>query len=176
MPVLGNPKHELFAQALARGKSQSDAYAEAGYKPSEPNASRLTRNDKVQARVVELTGRGAEKAAIDIGRVLTELGRLGFSDLRRVFDEDGRLRPVKDWDDDTAAAVASVEVVTKTLPGQDDAEVEYVHKIKFWDKNSALEKIAKHLGMFIERHQLSGPADGEGKPTAIEFRLVRPGG
>jgi phage terminase small subunit len=50
-------------------------------------------------------------------------------------------------------------VVTK--PGGEDENgnrvVEHVHKLKVWDKNSALEKIAKHLGMFIDRHEHSGP-------------------
>ncbi|TIS12579.1 MAG: terminase small subunit, partial [Mesorhizobium sp.] len=36
--------------------------------------------------------------------------------------------------------------------------VEYVTKIKVWDKNSALEKIAKHLGLFVDRieHGVTG--------------------
>ena len=72
---LKNARHERFAQELAKGKSQADAYAAAGFKPSEPNASRLTRNDKVAARVAELKGKAAEKAVItaaDIARQLDE--------------------------------------------------------------------------------------------------------
>lgn len=172
MPVLSNTKHELFAQALAKGKSQADAYAAAGYKPSEPHASRLASSGKVQARVAELAGKGAERAIVDIGRTLAEMARIGFSDLRKAFDGNRLLHP-SEWPDDVAAAISSVEVVVRPIG---DGDVEHIHKIKFWDKNSALEKIAKHLGMFIERHELSGPADGDGKPTAIEFRLVRPGG
>lgn len=167
MPVLPNAKHERFAQELAKGKSATEAYALAGYKPSQPNASRLISNDMVQARVAELTGKAAERAEIDVARVLKELVRLGTSDIRNAFTEEGQLKSPQDWSDDFAASVASIEVVTKVLPGQADeeqdpqghggslkrnrnAKVEYVHKIKVWDKNSALEKIAKHLGMFVE--------------------------
>jgi hypothetical protein len=32
MAILANPRHEAFAQALARGMSASAAYAEAGHK------------------------------------------------------------------------------------------------------------------------------------------------
>ncbi|WP_234843878.1 hypothetical protein [Sinorhizobium meliloti] len=42
----------------------------------------------------------------------------------------------------SAAAVASVEVVTRNIG---DGEVEHVHKSKVWDINSALETLAKHL-------------------------------
>jgi hypothetical protein len=31
MPILENPRHEIFAQGLARGSSAAAAYVEAGY-------------------------------------------------------------------------------------------------------------------------------------------------
>lgn len=170
MPALASAKYEAFAQALAKGLAASDAYVSAGYKESRSAASRLSANVNIQARVAELVSKGAERAEIDVARVLKELVRLGTSDIRDAFTDAGELKHPKDWTDDFAAAVASVEVVTKTLPGEADdefdaqphggalarkrnAKIEYVHKIKVWDKNSALEKIAKHLGMFIERHE-----------------------
>ena len=44
-----------------------------------------------------------------------------------------------------AAALASVEVDELREEG---AVVGVTQKIKFWDKNSAIEKAMKHLGMF----------------------------
>lgn len=76
MPALENPKHERFAQGLAKGKSQAEAYADAGYKPSEPNASRLTRNDKVQARVAELQDIGSMRAEVTIESLIREAGEI----------------------------------------------------------------------------------------------------
>jgi phage terminase small subunit len=76
MPALENPKHERFAQGLAKGKSQAEAYADAGYKPSEPNASRLTRNDKVQARVAELQEIGSLRAEVTIESLIREAGEI----------------------------------------------------------------------------------------------------
>jgi phage terminase small subunit len=131
----------------------------------------------IAVRVAELAERGANLAVVDIARTLQEMTRLATSDVRKLFDASGNLLPITDLDDATAASVASVEVVTRTLPGesQEDLEgqshggalkrnrgaaVEYVHKLRFWDKNSALDKIAKHLGMFIERHELTGKDGG----------------
>jgi phage terminase small subunit len=152
MPVLKNARHEKFAQELAKGKSATEAMQAAGY--SDPrNSTRLTKNDEISARVEEIKGRGALKAEATVERVLKELSRIGFSDLRKAFDASGRLLRPEEWDDDTAAAISSVEVVTRNIG---DGEVEHVHKIKVWDKNSALEKLAKHLGMFIERHEHTG--------------------
>lgn len=158
MPPLQNAKHEAFAQAIARGQAADAAYIAAGYAPNRGNAGRLKANEVIRRRVDELLDRSAARAEIDIARTLKELVRIGTSDVRKLFDENGNLRPISGLDDDTAAAVAAVEVVTR--PGEVDEEgnraVEYVHKLKLWDKNSALDKIAKHLGMFVERHEHSG--------------------
>ncbi|KEA07133.1 terminase small subunit [Rhizobium rhizogenes] len=62
MPVLKNARHEKFAQAVAKGKSATEAYEEAGYKPDRKNAARLTTNDDIRRRVDEIKSRVAEKA------------------------------------------------------------------------------------------------------------------
>jgi hypothetical protein len=54
MPALRNPRHEAFAQALARGMSASAAYVEAGYKAKRHNAAALAREQHIGTRVTEL--------------------------------------------------------------------------------------------------------------------------
>ncbi len=66
MPVLENPKHERFAQALAAGKTAVDAYEAAGYRRNRGHAATLRKNPKLLKRVDEILetrgqiqGRGA---------------------------------------------------------------------------------------------------------------------
>lgn len=66
MPVLSDPKHEAMAQGLAKGLSADRAYAEAGYSAHRGNASRLSANESVQARVRELQEAAAQRV-IDAG-------------------------------------------------------------------------------------------------------------
>lgn len=73
MGVLKNARHEKFAQELAKGKSQVDAYALAGFKANESHASRLVANGKVAARVGELKERAAEKAAVTVADIAAQL-------------------------------------------------------------------------------------------------------
>lgn len=73
MPVLKNPRHERFAQELAKGKSATEAYGLAGYKPDDGNAARLTGKDSLKARVAEIMGKGAEKAAVTIHSIAVQL-------------------------------------------------------------------------------------------------------
>ena len=54
MATLKNPRHEAFAQALARGMSASAAYAEVGFKPHRHNAATLARKKHISVRVSEL--------------------------------------------------------------------------------------------------------------------------
>ncbi len=64
MGMLTNQRHELFAQALAAGKTQDQAYKDAGYEPDRPHASRLATNGNVRARVEELQARATEGVVI----------------------------------------------------------------------------------------------------------------
>ena len=54
MPALKNPRHEAFAQALARGMSAAAAYGQVGFKPHRANAATLARKKHISVRVAEL--------------------------------------------------------------------------------------------------------------------------
>lgn len=73
MPVLSNPRHEAFAQALAKGKTADEAYALAGFKPNRGNAATLKAKQSISDRVVELLARGAKRAEVTIQSLADEL-------------------------------------------------------------------------------------------------------
>jgi len=54
MPALKNPRHEAFAQALARGMSAAASYRQVGFKPHRANAATLARKEHISVRVAEL--------------------------------------------------------------------------------------------------------------------------
>lgn len=65
MPLLPDPKHEAFAQGLAKGITADKAYQAAGYKAHRSNAARLSANDSIKARVQELQAIAANKVIDD---------------------------------------------------------------------------------------------------------------
>ena len=75
MPALKNTRHEHFAQGLAKGLNQTQAYIAAGYSKTgaEVSASRLLRKANVDARVTELRERSAIRAEITIADLVQEL-------------------------------------------------------------------------------------------------------
>lgn len=71
--VLANPKHERFAQELAKGQSQVEAYVAAGYKHSRSAASRLAENVDICVRVSDLQERVAIRTEITVAGITTRL-------------------------------------------------------------------------------------------------------
>lgn len=76
MPALTNPKHERFAQELAKGETAREAYVTAGYARSDAHASRLASSGKVQARISEILERSAKRAEISIATLTADLMRI----------------------------------------------------------------------------------------------------
>jgi phage terminase small subunit len=148
-------KQEEFAQAVAHGTNGSDAYRQvfgqrrSSDKTINEQASRLMR--KVHARVAELRAPALLEAEhtilVDLKRTIFESARVGFSDIRKLFGSGGRLLDPHEWDDDTAAAVASVERVALFGKGKDGlGQIGYTTKVKLWNKGDALDKLMKNLG------------------------------
>jgi phage terminase small subunit len=83
MPVLKNPKHEIFVQHVIAGESAADAYKACGFKGKDARkrASDLRTKPEIKARIEELTGRitnnavkrASAKLAIDKEMVLRML-------------------------------------------------------------------------------------------------------
>ena len=60
---------------------------------------------------------------------------------------DGSPVPIHMLDDDTAACIGGIDVVSI---GNAEHGIGQVLKYKIWDKNSAIEKIYKQLGLYEE--------------------------
>lgn len=192
-------REELFIHLLLTkpDASQGQCYQDAGFHcknadTASTNAARLLGKDRVARALAAARQALAERNMVTQDRVLKEFARVGFSDIRKLFEtrENAAVTPEQlydscrnaEWtlpfaklspaeqmawkaaadiankaagggyylknpdrlDDETAAAVASIEVTTKNLG---EGEVEYIHKVKFVDKLGALNTMAKHLGM-----------------------------
>jgi len=83
MPVLKNPRHELFAQRIATspktGLSQGQCYEAAGFKTdgrsADACAARLLTDANVRARLAELLEPAARKTRVTVESLLDELKR-----------------------------------------------------------------------------------------------------
>lgn len=154
------PKQEAFVQAYLLTGIASDAYRKAypATKMSDKtvweSASRLLANSKVVARVEALRKEQSEKFAVTKERVIAEVAKIAFFDIRSIFNDDGSLKHIKDLDDAAAAAIAGMEAIQVG----DDGQLIVTKKFKMSDKNVALEKLMKHLGLYeLDNQQKKDP-------------------
>jgi phage terminase small subunit len=95
-------------------------------------------------------------------RIAQELARIGFADIRNLFDEKGGLKTPENWSDEDAAAVASVE--TDELFegfGRDRAQIGLTKKVKVWEKTKALEALCRLMGYNEpDKKEISGKDGG----------------
>jgi phage terminase small subunit len=99
--------------------------------------------------VREAEERLLEKSRLTSELVLRQLERAIFADPRKLYDERGRLRPIQSLDDDTAAAIASLdmdEIVSGK--GLQRRAIGRTTKVRFVDKLVAIDRAMKHLGLF----------------------------
>ena len=90
-------------------------------------------------------------------RVARETARLAFFDPRKMFAADGRPLSITELDDDTAACIVGLDVLEEFAgTGQDRVLIGHIKKYKIADKNSALERAAKILGMFKKDNEQPG--------------------
>lgn len=169
----------LFAKAfIANGGNATQAAIAAGYsqKTAHQQGCRLLKDVKV-AELVEADRRKAITSAdITVERVLQEVGRLAFADVRKLFDEQGSLKKLHELDDDSAAALASVEVYEEFISeGGKREKVGETKKVKMWDKGAALEKLMKHFGLYERDNKQKADALGE-LLSQVDGAVLRPAG
>lgn len=122
---------------------------------------RLLKNPKIADYIQKRMQDRQVRTEITQDRVLREYAKLGFFDPRKLFNADGSPREIADLDDDTAAAIAGLDVLeVYEGTGADRVFTGYIKKYKIANKIGALDSIAKHLGMFIDRQEITGPDGG----------------
>lgn len=162
-------KQEKFCQAYALEENASGAYR-ASYTVGTMTrssitaaASELLANPAIQQRIAELRELHFKKHQITADRILVELGKIGFANMGDYYKTDPFGTPYIDLSELTPeqqAAIAEIQIDEYTEGrGEAAREIKKV-KIKLHDKRGALVDMGKHIGMFRERVEVSGPNGG----------------
>jgi len=152
------PHYQVFVSEYVTHGKVGDSAKKSGSKAKNLSQAgkQLLKKAEINDALAEIKVELAESLAAKPERVLKEHARIGFSDIRNLFDDLGRLKPVSQIDDDLAAAISSVKVVARQTGGDDPLDVEYVHEIKLWNKGTALDALSKHLGLFEKDNEQKG--------------------
>lgn len=160
------PKQEAFVLEYLIDLNATQAAIRAGYsaKTADRIGPELLGKTCVREAIEAAKAKRAERTQITADKVLNELAKIGFADIRNIFDADGNLLSPASLPDDVAAAVSALELITVS---KGKGEVEHVAKIKLADKRAALVDLGKHLGLFRERVELTGKDGGPVQTTVL---------
>jgi phage terminase small subunit len=150
-------KRLVFAAEYVIDLVPGAAARRAGYasKTATQQGCKLLKDPVVQAEIHRLQAAKLHRSALTADRVLEELRRLAFADIRQLFTPEGALIPLHELPPEVAAALASVEVIMKNAVSGDN-QIDRVLRVKTVDKLGALTTLAKHFGLLIDRVEVSG--------------------
>lgn len=158
------PKQEHFCQCYVIYWNATRAAREAGY--SDLSAGKLGFDllniPLIQDRVEQLKKHALKELGVSPERILLELTRIATVDIGQAFDDMGQLKPLKEIPEDVRRAISGIEV-NEIFDGQGEQKsvIGLAKKVKLSDKIRANELLGRHLRLFTELHELSGP---NGKP------------
>ena len=154
MPLNDNQRKFIALYRNTTPRNATRAY-EAVYtlrgEPARIAASRLLTNVNVRAEIDALDAAELRDLGITPARVLREIARLGFSDVRQLYDATGALKPPHELDEDLAAAVSAVEVVTYIKEDTGEPLLTRTHKIRLWNKAENLKLLAQYLQLLVAK-------------------------
>ena len=164
-----NPKQERFVVEYLVDLNATQAAIRAGYSPKTAGvqAFDLLKKPEIAAAIELQRHVHATSTGLTVERVLTEAMRLAFFDIRKLTDAEGNPLPINQLDDDTAAAIQGLELATERMRGDEDGAETVVRKYKVADKNVALERLFKHLGLFAKDNAQTNPAEAMQKLLAM---------
>lgn len=160
-----NEKQSRFVQEYLIDLNATQAAIRAGYsaKTAGSIGFELLRKPEIDLALAEGRKRLAESTQVTAEAVINELRKLGFSNMQDYMRPGVDGDPTLDFSNltrDQAAALVEVTVEDfKDGRGDESRDVRRV-KFKLSDKRAALVDLGKHLGLFVERHEHSGPGGG----------------
>ena len=143
-------KQSRFVAEYLIDLNGAQAAIRAGY--SAKSAAEVAYENMMKPHIAGAIQAEMDKRAIATGitaeRILKEIARLAFFDIRKLYDVEGRPLPVTALDDDTVAAISGIDIVTIRNSESGFGEV---MKIRLADKLKALEMAGRHLKLFVDK-------------------------
>lgn len=153
-------KQKLFVQEYLVDLNASQAALRAGYskKTAYRIGAELLQKTSVSNAIHKAMDERAKRTQVTADKVVTELAKVGFCSARDVMEWGPggvRLKESSELTADQAATVAEVSETTTKDGGS--------LRLKQHDKIRALELLGKHLGMFLDKKEITGANGGDFK-------------
>lgn len=166
-PKFKKPKYDqrlqLFISHLLadpeRNATQAAIKAHYSVRSAKTTASRLLTRTDVKQALANAHAKTVEKLEIKAEWVLEQLRRIAAFDPRKLYHADGKPKAIAELDDETATAIAGLEVAARGK----------IRKYRASDKRGALELLGKNLKLWTDKSEWSGPNGG---PIAVQVQYA----
>jgi phage terminase small subunit len=144
-------KQAQFVKEYLIDLNATQAAIRAGYSESTAGSQgqRMLTNVEIQAAIQEAMNKRATRTEVTADRVIEQLAKIAFHDLKHVvtWDERGRIkiRPSDEVDG------TILQEISETISDSGMSK-----KVKLNDRMRALELLGKHLALFSDNIKLSG--------------------
>lgn len=142
-----SPKQKRFCQEYVIDLNGAQAAIRAGYskKTARTQANQILTKLDIKSYIAELQNAREKETGISGFKIVRELARLAFVDLRKLYDDQGNLKPIQDLDNETAAALSGVDLEIYVKEGKPG--IITTKKVRIHDKTRALEILTKHVDL-----------------------------
>lgn len=173
-----NPRQARFVEEYLIDLNATQAAIRSGYsaRSAEVQGSRLLSNANVADAVARAKAERSARIGLTQDRVIEELVAIGFARMPEYVEwgtgSQMVLKRSDSLDERQAAAVAQVtesEKFVKTI-GEGEQLMSRERSIKLHDKVGTLKLLGQHIGMFPDRHEISGPGGAEIVVKARDYR------
>lgn len=162
-----SPKQARFIEEYLVDLNATQAAVRAGY--SEKTAGAIGAENLTKPEISEAIAQAMKarenRTRITQDRVLEELARVAFFDIRRLYNSDGSMKRPDQLDDEAAAVLSGIDVVEQaTVAADEEGNIQptptFTKKAKTFDKMAALSLAMRHLGMLKDKTEVTGPNGG----------------
>lgn len=169
-PVLGKlqltPKQQAFVREYLKDHNATQAAKRAGYSQiaSAQAGYELVRKPEIRAEIDrlndELMAEARRIAGLSLERLTLEVARGAFFDPRKLVHADGRPKELHELDDDTASAIAGIEL-EELYAGRGDerTSIGRIHKFKLVDRKAFVDMGLKVLGAYKDDNSQRNPGE-----------------
>lgn len=176
------PQQILFCLEYLKDMNGKQAAIRAGYseKTAESQASRMLKNVKINDRISAEMRARTERVKVDADYLLRRLHAEAEADLADLYNDDGTLKPVREWPAIWRKGLVSGLKVEELFAGQGDQrkQVGIITEIKHADRAKRLHMLGLHTAVqaFNTRVLLDASDPLKRFIKEVSGRSIRPAG
>lgn len=154
-PSALNARQRRFVDEYLVDLNATGAAKRAGYslKTAYAIGQENLKKPEIAAAIQSAMDDRASGTRVKAYRILEELATIALSSIEHFeIDENGNVTLADGAPADALRAVSRIKKKTRAIPQDDgDAIIEHETEIALWDKNSAIDKAMKHLGIISDK-------------------------